>query len=450
MRKNELADLIIESLTLDGQGIGHVDGMVLFVPDTAPGDQITARIVKVKKRYAFGRLENIKTPSGDRQDNDCPAYPSCGGCSLRHISYEAELKMKSEHVADCLKRIGKIDIKPLPIVQTKLLRYRNNAKYPLEKTKDGLKIGFYGRRSHRVINCRDCLLQPECFETIINIFEKWINKYKISIYDERENKGLLRHIYIRQAVSSGQIMVCPVINGQKLPFAKELIELLLESQPEIKSIAININEAGTNVILGEKSITLWGSDYITDFLCGLKFRLSPLSFYQVNSQGAEILYKKAIQYAGLTGQETVLDLYCGAGTISLVMASKAKSVIGIELIPQAIEDAKVNAQINSIENARFICADAAEAAQQLKAEGINPDVIILDPPRKGCAAELLKTVADMEPKRIVYVSCDAATLARDLAIMRGLGYETVEATPVDMFPRTGHVETVVLMSRVNK
>ena len=450
MHKNELINLKIEGLTLDGQGVGHVDGMALFVPDTAPGDEITARIVKVKKRYAFGRLESVKAPSADRQANDCPAYPRCGGCSLRHISYEAELKMKAAHVADCFKRIGHIDIQPQPIEHAGPLRYRNKAQYPLEVTKDGLNIGFYARRSHRVVDCRDCLLQPEAFETIVDTFEKWVNKYNISIYDEIENKGLLRDIYIREAANTGQIMVCPVINGQKLPFAKELIGLLLKAQTGIESIALNINQEATNVILGEKSITLWGSDYITDTLCGLDFRISPLSFYQVNSQVAEIIYKKATQYAGLTGKETVLDLYCGAGTIGLTMAAQAKEVIGVELVAPAIEDAKVNAQINKIENARFICADATQAAEQLKDEGVKPDVIILDPPRKGCAPELLKTVADMGPKRVVYVSCDPATLARDCAIMKELGYETLEVTPVDMFPRTGHVETVVLMSRVDK
>ena len=450
MQKNDRINLKIESLTLDGNGVGHADGMAVFVPGTAPGDEIVAHLVKVKKRYAFARLESLVKASPDRVGNDCPAYPQCGGCALRHISYEAELKMKADHVKDCFERIGHIETEVRPIKHGQDLRYRNKAQYPLEEGKEGLKIGFYARRSHRVVDCRDCLLQPKSFEAIVNAFDKWIKKHNIPTYDEAEQKGLLRHIYIRQAHRTGQVMICPVINGKQLPFAEALIESLLKADPNIKSIVLNINTENTNVVLGEKSLTIWGSDYITDRLCGLDFRISPLSFYQVNTKGAEILYGQAAEYAGLTGKETVLDLYCGAGTIGLCMADKAKEIIGVESVPQAVEDAKVNAQINNINNARFICADAAQAAEQLKAEGVNPDVIILDPPRKGCAPELLHTVAQMNPGRIVYVSCDPATLARDCAIMKELGYETVEVTPVDMFPRTGHVECVVLMSRVEK
>ncbi len=447
MQKNDLVNLKIDALTLDGQGIGRLDGLAVFVPGTAPGDEVLARIVKTKKRYARARLESLEKISPDRQANDCPAYPQCGGCSLRHITYEAELKIKAEHVEDCFKRIGHIDIEPQPIRHGPELRYRNKAGYQLEAVGEGLKIGFYAKNSHRVADCRDCLLQPGSFEAIVNVFVEWIKKHEISIYKMKEHKGLLRHIYIRQAPRTGQIMVYPVINANQLPFADELIQALLKAEAKIKSIVLNINRQKTNIILGSKSLTLWGSDYISDSLCGLNFRISPQSFYQVNSKMAEVLYEKAAHYAGLTGQETVLDLYCGAGTIGLSMADKAKEIIGVESVPQAVEDAKINAEINNIQNAKFICADAAQAAERLKAEGTRPDVIILDPPRKGCAPELLKTVADLAPKRIVYVSCDPATLARDCAVLSELDYETLELTPVDMFPRTGHVETVVSLSQ---
>lgn len=449
LKKNDKIPLSITAVTMKGSGIGHYNGMAVFVPNTVTGDEITAHIVKVKSNYAFARLSELLAASPERIDSDCPVFAQCGGCAFRHINYKAELEIKQNHVQDALLRIGHIDIEPEPILGAPIPeRYRNKAQYPLEKIGDALKIGFYASHSHRVINCRDCRLQPAAFEGILEVFDRWILKYNISVYDEDTHTGLLRHIYIRQAQKTKEMMVCAVMNGNELPHAQELTAELLGKQSNIKSIVVNSNNADTNVILGKQTETLWGQDFITDELCGLKFQISPLSFYQVNPQAAEIIYKKAADFAALTGKETVLDLYCGAGTIGLTMAATAKEVIGVEAVPASVADAKINAKINKIENARFLCADAAEAAQILEQEGTKPDVVVLDPPRKGCSADLLATIAKMEPERIVYVSCDPATLARDCAILGELGYGVRKVAPVDMFPRTGHVECVVLMSKV--
>lgn len=451
LAKNERIPLAITAVTMEGSGIGHYEGCAVFVPNTVTGDEITAHIVKVKSNCAFARLDELLVASPDRTEPDCPVFSQCGGCAFRHIRYDAELKIKQAHVKDALKRIGHIDMEPEPIAGAKNPdRYRNKAQYPVEKSGNTLKIGFYAPRSHRVVDCRACLLQPKVFDSILGVFDEWIRRYNISVYDETAHTGLLRHIYIRQAQKTGEIMVCAVVNGRELPYTLELINNLIVAQPSIRSIILNKNKAETNVILGEKCKTLWGQDTITDELCGLTFQISPLSFYQVNPTGAEILYQKAAEYAELTGKETVLDLYCGAGTIGLTMAAKAKEIIGVEVVPRAVVDAKINAQLNGIKNARFICGDVIEAAGVLAQEGTKPDVVILDPPRKGCAAELLQTIAKMEPGKIVYVSCDPATLARDCAVLEELGYKVDKVVPVDMFPRTGHVETVVLMSRVKE
>ncbi len=451
LAKNEKIPLAITAVTMEGSGIGHYDGCAVFVPNTVTGDEITAHIVKVKSNCAFARLDELLVASPMRIEPDCPVFSQCGGCAFRHIRYEAELKIKQAHVKDALKRIGHIDMEPEPIAGAKNPdRYRNKAQYPVEKSGDTLKIGFYAPRSHRVVDCRACLLQPQGFDGILGVFDEWIRRYNISVYDETAHTGLLRHIYIRQAQKTGEIMVCAVVNGRELPYTLELINNLTVAEQNVRSIILNKNKADTNVILGEKCKTLWGQDTITDELCGLTFQISPLSFYQVNPTGAEILYQKAAEYAELTGKETVLDLYCGAGTIGLTMAEKAKEIIGVEVVPRAVVDAKINAQLNGIKNARFICGDVIEAAGVLAQEGTKPDVVIFDPPRKGCAAELLQTIAKMEPGKIVYVSCDPATLARDCAVLGELGYQVQKVAPVDMFPRTGHVETVVLMSRVKE
>ena len=448
IRKNDRINLKIESCSSNGSGVGRYEGMAIFVPATAVGDEITAHILKVKKSYAFAKVEKVISPSADRIEPQCPVYLKCGGCAFSHMTYEAESAIKENHVRECFRRIGGLTPEFEPIIAAESdRRYRNKAQYPVAEENGEIRTGFYSPHSHRVVHCPDCLLQPAEFEGILGVFADYIKKNGVSVYDETAHKGLLRHIYIRKGSASGEIMVCAVINGKSLPNEPALVEALLEKEKSIKSIIINSNKKDTNVILGAECRTLWGSDSITDVLCGLKFRISPLSFYQVNRNQAERLYNKAAEYAALTGEETVLDLYCGAGTIGLSMAGKAKKIIGVEIVPEAIEDAKINAELNGIENARFICGDAAEAAKVLENEGIKPDVIILDPPRKGCSPEMLETAARMQPDRIVYVSCDPATLARDCGIFLTLGYTAEKVTPVDMFPRTGHVETVCFLSR---
>ena len=448
IKKNDRINLKIDSCSANGSGVGRHNGMAIFVPATAVGDEITAHILKVKKNYAFAKVDSVISPSADRIAPECPVYLKCGGCVFSHMTYDAEKKIKAEHVAECFRRIGGISPEFEPIIGGETdSRYRNKAQYPVAFENGEIKTGFYSPHSHRVIHCPDCLLQPAEFEGILGVFADFVKENGISVYDETNHSGLIRHIYIRKGSASGEIMVCAVINGKKLPHSDKLVEALTEKEPSIRSVILNINIKDTNVILGDKCITLWGEDYITDILCGLRFRISPLSFYQVNRNQAEKLYNKAAEYASLTGNETVMDLYCGAGTIGLSMASKAKEIIGVEIVPEAVEDAKVNAEINSISNARFICGDAAKAAEILKNEGVRPDVIILDPPRKGCSPDMLKTAAEMNPDRIVYVSCDPATLARDCGIFAELGYIVTKATPVDMFPRTGHCECVVRLCR---
>ncbi len=448
IKKNDRINLKIDSCSVNGSGVGRYNGMAIFVPATAPGDEITAHILKVKKSYAFAKVESVITPSADRIAPGCPVYLKCGGCVFSHMNYEAEKKIKADHVAECFKRIGGISPEFEPIIGADSdTRYRNKAQYPVAIDNGEIKMGFYSPHSHRVVHCPDCLLQPSEFEGILGVFSDYVKKYSVSVYDETQNRGLIRHIYIRKGTASGEIMVCAVINGKKLPAENELVTMLTEKEKSIRSIIVNSNTRDTNVILGDKCRTLWGENCITDTLCGLKFRISPLSFYQVNRNQAEKLYYKAAEYAALTGNETVLDLYCGAGTIGLSMADKAKEIIGVEIVPEAIEDAKINAEINGINNARFICSDAAKAAEMLESEGVKPDVIILDPPRKGCSPEMINTAARMNPDRIVYVSCDPATLARDCGIFKDLGYVAEKATPVDMFPRTGHCETVAVLKR---
>lgn len=451
LTKNQDIILNITGITTEGSGVGHYDGIAVFVPNTAIGDEIECHIIKTKKTYAIGKIKSILKASKDRIIPDCPVFSKCGGCAFRHIEYTAECDMKKQRVADAFSRIGHMDITPESMIKSgSTNRYRNKAQYPVRYENGKLSIGFFAPNSHRVIDCRDCMLQPKEFARILAVFEKWITKNGITIYNETTHKGLLRHIYIRKAFVTNQIMVCAVINGHNLPKKDDLIISLIKECNNIVSVAVNENTNDSNVILGKKCNIIWGSEYIEDVLCGVKVRISPLSFYQVNREQAELLYKKASEYAAVTENDTLLDLYCGAGTIGLSMAKKVKSLIGVEIIPEAVEDAKINAEINGITNAEFICGDAPEAAKILKNRGIKPDVIIIDPPRKGCAPELLQTIVEMNPDRLIYVSCDPATLARDCAILKDMGYETTKATAVDMFPRTSHVECVVLLSRVEK
>ncbi len=446
MNKNDIIELTITDISADGSGVGKYEGIAVFVPLTAVGDVIRARILKVKKNYVYAKAEEIINPSACRISPCCSAFKQCGGCVFRHISYESECNSKQNRVRETMRRIGGIDIAPQPIMAArKSERYRNKAQYPIAA--DG-SVGFYAKHSHRVVSSQDCLLHPEEFKTASDIFTRFIREKGISVYSEQTRRGLVRHLYLRRGEATGEIMVCVVANGEALPHADILVDNLKTAFGDaLKSVVLNVNAKDTNVVLGDKNILLYGREYIYDILCGVKVRISPFSFYQVNHDMAEILYKKAAEYADAR-DKNVLDLYCGAGTIGLSMARKAKSVIGVEIVDAAIADAKENARDNDIKNARFICGDAADAAKKLRAEGITADVVILDPPRKGCDESLLKTVAqDFAPERVVYVSCDVATLSRDTAILETLGYKLKEYTPVDLFPRTAHVETVAWFAK---
>ncbi len=447
VNKNDDIKLNITGYTSEGGGVGKYDGQAIFVENTAVGDEILCHIIKAKKNYAIGKISKIIKPSKARIEPECSCFRTCGGCSYCHITYEEELRLKEQKVKDAFLHIGGLSPEFEKIIPSpSLTRYRNKAQYPIKRENGILNIGFYAKKSHRVIDGGDCLLQPEDFTQITEIFRNYINKNNVTVYSETIGKGLIRHLYLRKAFKTHEIMVCVVINGNSLPFADALIDDL-KAVDGFKTLVVNKNYDNTNVVLGDESEAIYGDGYITDILCGVKVKISPQSFYQVNRDGAEILYNKASEYADLTGNEDILDLYCGTGTIGLSMADKVKSLIGVEIVPQAIEDAKQNALVNNITNARFICADAANAAIQLKEENINPNVIILDPPRKGCSEDLLNTVSQIAPNKIVYVSCDPATLARDAKRLSALGYTVKKVTPVDMFPRTAHVETVCLLSR---
>lgn len=446
LRKNDNIEIEITGVTSEGSGVGHYEGQAVFVAGAAEGDTVHCVIIKAKKNYAIGKIQHILKASPDRIIPDCPVFPRCGGCQYRHISYDAELRIKTRKVRDSFQRIGHLDIVPEETVGAENPeRYRNKAQYPTETANGRLLTGFYAPFSHRVIDCKNCLLQPAEFSDILKVVAKWSEKYKIPSYNETTGKGLLRHIYIRKAFVTGEIMVCLVINGDKIFKKDELIASLIKANSNIKTVLININKEDTNVIMGKEERVLYGKGFIEDILCGKKFRISPLSFYQVNHAQAQRLYEKACEFAIGGNTKTLVDLYCGAGTIGLTMADKVERLIGVEIIPEAVEDAKINASLNNITNARFICADAKDAARTLKEEGIAPDTVILDPPRKGCDSSLLDTVCEMSPERIVYVSCDSATLARDLQILEEKGYKTIKAVPYDLFPRTVHVETVTCL-----
>ena len=443
LRKNDVIEIEITGFSSEGSGVGHHDGQAVFVTGAATGDTVECVIIKAKKNYAIGKMLNVLKASPDRIIPDCPAFPRCGGCQYRHISYEAEMRIKTQKVRDAFRRIGHLDIVPEEVKgASDTDRYRNKAQYPVETVNGRLLTGFYAPFSHRVIDCKSCMLQPAEFSDILKIVAKWSEKYKIPSYNETTSKGLLRHIYIRKAFVTGEIMVCLVINGEKIFKSDELISALIKANSNIKTVLLNFNTEDTNVIMGKKEKVLYGKGYIEDILCGKRFRISPLSFYQVNHAQAQKLYEKAAEFAITPDTKVLLDMYCGAGTIGLTMADKVETLIGVEIVPEAVRDAEINAKLNNTENARFICADAAKAAKTLENEGISPDTVILDPPRKGCDKELLETVVKMNPDRIVYVSCDPATLARDLAILEENGYKTQAAIPFDLFPRTVHVECV--------
>lgn len=449
MKKNDIIRLEIIDMTSDGSGVGKTDSMVVFVPDTAIGDVCDVRILKVKKNLCFGKIEKIVTKSEHRIEPLCPVSNRCGGCVYRHLSYTAEKQIKFKKVYDAVTRIGKVDgEKVVDIIgaDERVDRYRNKAQIPVSLNKNGeVEMGFYSRHSHRIASCDDCLLSPPIFTQISQTFKEFVTKHPYLIYDEEKHSGKIRHLYLRVGEKTGEVMVCVVVNGESFPHQDELFNSIKEKYPQVKSIVINVNKEKTNVILGYKNIVVYGKESIEDVLCGLKFELSPLAFYQVNRIQAQKLYEKAKEYACLTGSEVLMDLYCGTGTIGLTMAKECKELIGVEIIDEAIENAKINAENNGIKNARFICSDATKAGLQLEKEGIKPDVVIVDPPRKGLTEELIHTITQMEPSRVVYVSCDPATLARDLKLFEELQYYVKEITPVDLFPRTAHCESVCLL-----
>ena len=453
LQKNQILTLRIERLSSDGSGVAHsADGEAVFVPGTAPGDEARVRIVKDCGRYAFGILDELLTPSPDRVSVDCPVAGPCGGCSLRHLDYAAELRAKQESVLDAFRRIGGLEVPVLDILPSPDAdRYRNKVQFPVGIDKNGVPcIGFYAGRTHRIVPCPDCKLQPSVLNEIGNALCAFFAQQGIRPYDEQSGKGLVRHIFLRRGAHSGQIMVCLVCTRAKLPHAEQLCTALREQFPAISTILLNVNAKNTNVILGGENHILYGPGYIEDTLCGVPVRLGPLSFYQVNTLAAERLYGVAAQYAQLTPDDTLLDLYCGMGTIGLSMAEQCRELIGVEIVPEAIESAKANAARMGeavAAKSRFFCADAGQAATQLAAEGLHPDIVMLDPPRKGCDEATLSAVVRMAPHRVVYVSCNPATAARDAAWLEKNGYHTEKVQPVDLFPRTKHCETVVLLSK---
>ena len=455
LQKNQILTLRIERLSSDGSGVAHsADGEAVFVPGTAPGDEARVRIVKDCGRYAFGILDELLTPSPDRIPVDCPVAGPCGGCSLRHLDYAAELRAKQESVLDAFRRIGGLEVPVLDILPSpEVDRYRNKVQFPVGVDKNGVPcIGFYAGRTHRIVPCPDCKLQPGVLNEIGNALCAFFAQQGIRPYDEQSGKGLVRHIFLRRGAHSGQIMVCLVCTRAKLPHAEQLCTALREQFPAISTILLNVNAKNTNVILGSENHILYGPGYIEDTLCGVPVRLGPLSFYQVNTLAAERLYGVASQYAQLTPDDTLLDLYCGMGTIGLSMADQCRELIGVEIVPEAIESAKANAARMGkavAAKSRFFCADAGQTATQLAAEGLHPDIVMLDPPRKGCDEATLSAVVRMAPRRVVYVSCNPATAARDAAWLEQNGYHAEKVQPVDLFPRTKHVEAVLLLTKLN-
>ena len=444
LQENQVYTGVVEGYSSEGLGIVKLDGAVVFVPQVVRGEEIDLKITKVMKTAAAGEIVKIRKASPERMKPECPYFGRCGGCDFQHMAYTEELWAKRQRVQDALQRLGGIDLEVEEILGAKdPLHYRNKSQYPVGA--DG-SIGFFKARSHQVVPIDRCLIQSEISDKTAQAVGQWMKRYKVPAYDERTGKGLIRHIYVR-VNKKGESLCCIVANGKQLPREAELAAYIEGAAPRTVGLVLNTNTRPGNVILGEKFRTIWGKSFLMDTLCGLEFKLSVPSFYQVNRDQAEVLYGKALEYAGLTGEETVLDLYCGTGTITLCLARQARRAIGAEIVPPAIRDAKENAERNGIENAEFFCGDAADIAAELEKEGLRPDVITVDPPRKGLAPEVIASVAGMEPRRVVYVSCDAATLGRDVKIFGELGYKAKRACAVDMFPGTRHVESVVLLQR---
>ena len=444
LAKNQEHTVTIEGYGEGGMGVARIDGRVVFVHGALRGEKCRVLILKTLKSVAFAKVLEVIEPSSERITPDCPYFPRCGGCTYRHIRYEEELRLKKQRVQDNLSRIGGSDVTVEEILGARdTLRYRNKAQYPVSK--DGA-VGFYRARTHEVIECEHCLLVKPEADAAAEALREYMQSCRVAGYDEKTGRGLVRHLYIRSN-AAGESLVCVLVNGDKLPKEDRLVTLLRDACPKCTGIVLGTNTKKGNVILGDRYRTLWGSDRLEDTLCGKTFRLSVPSFYQVNRVQAERLYAKAIEFASLTGQETVLDLYCGAGTITLALSDHAKKVLGAEIVPEAIDDARENAARNGVKNAEFFCGDASDVAKKLARENLRPDVITVDPPRKGLAADVVESIAEMQPGRVVYVSCDSATMARDVKRLADLGYTAQRACAVDMFPRADHVETVVLLSK---
>lgn len=445
LARNQLHTVTIEGYGNDGMGIARIDGRVVFVHNALRGEKCEILILKVLKSVAFAKVQKILEPSGERVTPDCPFFPRCGGCTYRHMSYDEELLLKKQRVQDALERIGGSGVVVEEILGGEdTLRYRNKAQYPVSAAG---AVGFYRARTHEVIECEHCLLVQNEAEAAAEALRQYITKYAVSGYDEATGRGLVRHLYVRSNVR-GECLVCVLVNADALPHEQELVTMLREACPKSVGIVLGTNTMRNNVILGDRYRTLWGKDRLEDTLCGQSFHLSVPSFYQVNHAQCERLYAKAVEFAQLTGSETVLDLYCGVGTITLTMAKAAGKVIGAEIVPEAIEDAKDNANRNGVTNAEFFCGDAGEIAAKLAKEHLRPDVVCVDPPRKGLSEDVVTTIAQMAPKCVVYVSCDPATLARDVKRFAEVGYAAERACAVDLFPKADHVESVVRLKRI--
>lgn len=442
----------INSLGYEGEGVAKIDRYPIFIPGALKGETVKIQIIKSKKNYAHGKLIEVIEKSDERKDPECSNYNKCGGCTIMHSNYEGQLSFKYNRVKECIERIGGLDgrIVKYPIGMESPYRYRNKGIFSVGLVEDELSIGFFSEKTHEIVNMNSCMLQDEESDKIINIIREWMMTY--SITPARKNdlffaQGIIKNIMIRKGFKTNEIMIVLVTTDKEIPYKEELVNRLKQEIENVKSIIQNINIKDTNVVLGEKGITLWGQSYISDYIGKYKFNISPLSFFQVNPIQTEKLYNKALEYANLSGDEVVFDAYCGTGTITLFLSQKAKKVYGVEIIEQAIENAVINAKINQVDNSEFYVGKSEEIIPKLIKDGIKPDVIVVDPPRKGCDIKLLSAIGEAKPERVVYVSCDPGTLARDLKHLEELGYKTVEVQPVDMFPNTKHVETVTLLER---
>ena len=448
VKKNNIYRVSITGMGTKGEGIGKIDNFTIFIPGAILGEEVEVNIIKVNKNYAVGKLLNIIIASEERVKPICDIYTRCGGCQLQHMSYKEQLNFKRQKVKDALLRLGGIDVEVEAVLGMKNpYRYRNKVQLPIGKENEKVSIGFYAPRSHNIIDLKTCLIQDEKADDIIKILREWIKEFNVPIYNEKEHKGNLRHIMVRTAFKTDEVMVVLVTKDKNLPHKEELINKLIENLQGVVSIIQNINSQKTNVVLGKESIVLWGKDKIIDYIGNFKFAITPLSFFQVNPIQTEVLYNKALEYAGLKGNEVVFDAYCGTGTISLFLSQKAKKVYGVEIVAEAIESAKLNAKENNVDNVDFIVGESEQVIPELIEKGIKADVVVVDPPRKGCEKSLLEAMANMSPEKIVYVSCDPATLARDLCVLEKLGYKVIRVQPVDMFSNTYHVENVVLLEK---